>query len=101
MPGDDVRNAPVLPAVPFIDLLVLADAHGAVEEQRSADKVESAEFNTADKIKEDHPLIRAFLKREKDPRSLKVPCPELVVPQRHNRREPGRKKQTADIPPTG
>lgn len=37
--GFDVNDAPVLPAVPLVDPLVLPNPHGPVEEQRPADEV--------------------------------------------------------------
>lgn len=51
IPGFDVDDAPVLPAVPLVDPLVVPDPHGAVEEQRPADEVYPVELDRADQIK--------------------------------------------------
>lgn len=50
IPGFDVDDAPVLPAVPVIDPLVVPNPHGAVEEQRPADEVHPVEFDRTDQV---------------------------------------------------
>ena len=46
--GLDVDDAPVLPAVPLVDPLVVPNSHGPVEEQRPADEVHASEFDCTD-----------------------------------------------------
>ena len=50
IPGFDVNDAPVLPAVPLVDPLVLPNPRGPVEEQRPADEVHPAKFDRADQV---------------------------------------------------
>ena len=51
IPRFDVDDAPVLPAVPLVDPLVLPNPHGTVKEQCPADKVHPVEFDRADQVK--------------------------------------------------
>ena len=50
IPGYDLTNAPVLPAVPFIHPLVFPDTHRAVKEQGAANKIHPSELDCTDQV---------------------------------------------------
>ena len=90
IPGFDINDAPVLPAVPVIDPLIIADAHRPVEEQCPADEVHPVEFDRADQVKVEDVRGGQSLLLQLRQRVLEGVAPELVIAQRDDHRQVGR-----------
>ena len=79
--GFDIDDAPVLPAVPLVDPLVLPNPHGPVEEQRPADEVHPVEFDRADQVEIKDVRVGQRLLLQFRQRVLEGASPELVIAQ--------------------
>ena len=85
----DVGNAPILPAVPGDDVVVLAPAHASVEEEASAHEVVAVNLHGRLRVQDMHVGGLGVLVADVIQRLFEGAFPELVVAERRHHGEFG------------